>query len=266
MNASQSWRLLRDGAAPGARNMAVDEALLESAAHGMTPTLRFYSWQPHCLSLGRLQKVLPDAVARAFAQGESDFDIVRRPTGGRAVWHAHEITYSLALSLDQLPADARSVSGAYAWLSAGFARGLSALGVPIEAAPGGVRAQGPNCFAASAGCDFLIEGRKLIGAAQCRRDDALLQHGSILLSIDRQMWQTYAGGPMDSAISLGELGLKVEGEAAIERIIGQLCVGLAEQIGADLKRGGLSETEAERARVLQREKYQSARWNREGAG
>ena len=92
MNRSNSWRLLRDEAATGARNMAVDETLLHSAARGEA-TLRFYHWQPHCLSLGRLQKSLPPAVF----EGEFGRDVVRRPTGGRAVWHAHEITYALAM-------------------------------------------------------------------------------------------------------------------------------------------------------------------------
>ena len=188
---------------------------------------------------------------------------MRRPTGGRAVWHAHEITYSVALALDDLPLDARSVSGAYAWISAGLARGLADLGLPVEAAPGGVRTQGPNCFAASAGCDTLIQGRKLIGAAQFRRDDALLQHGSILLSIDREIWAKRAGGPMNGAISLGELGLDVSG-GAVENIIARLCAGFAQAVGAPLERGQWSTAEQNAARALQREKYQSAAWNRTG--
>lgn len=257
------WRLLRHGAASGARNMAVDQALLESAAHarGTPPTLRFYSWQPHCLSLGRLQKQLPASVAAP----DRDFDVVRRPTGGRAVWHAHEITYSLALGLDHLPPDARTVNGAYAWLSAGLARGLGALGVPVQTAPGGVRAQGPNCFAASAGCDFLIRGRKLIGAAQCRRDDALLQHGSILLSIDRAQWETRAGGPMDAATALGELGLAAQSATDVQRIIESLCAGFAQTAGAELRPGELGQAEARRADALQKEKYEREEWNRQGA-
>ena len=253
-----NWRLLRDGAATGARNMAVDETLLGSAAQGHS-TLRFYAWQPHCLSLGRLQKSLPPAV---FA-GELGRDVVRRPTGGRAVWHAHEITYALAMPLDGLPAEFRTVSGAYRWLSDGFRAGLRAMGVPAQMAAQGVRAQGPNCFAASASCDFLVEGKKLIGAAQCRRDDALLQHGSLLLSIDRAQWETRAGGPMHDAISLAELDVATATPPDVERIIEQLCRGFALTSGAHLEAGALSPTEEARARQLQHEKYESQTWTRQ---
>ena len=259
MNAAPFWRLLRDGAATGARNMAVDETLLLAAADGAA-TLRFYGWQPHCLSLGRLQKTLPPAVF----EGEFGVDVVRRPTGGRAVWHAHEITYALAMPLEALPADARTVSGAYRWLSDGFRAGLRELGLPIEMAAQGVRAQGPNCFAASASCDFLVEGKKLIGAAQCRRDDALLQHGSLLLSIDRAQWQARAGGPMHDAIALADLGVPVEAEADVERVIAQLCAGFERTTGAQLQAGVLSATEARQAQRLQRAKYEEESWTREG--
>ena len=257
MNSDSNWRLMRDGAATGARNMAVDETLLHSAARGQS-TLRFYAWQPHCLSLGRLQKSLPPAVF----SGEMGADVVRRPTGGRAVWHAHEITYALAMPLDVLPADARSVSGAYRWLSDGFCLGLRALGVPAQMAAQGVRTQGPNCFAASASCDFLVEGKKLIGAAQCRRDDALLQHGSLLLSIDRAQWEARAGGPMHDAIALSDLNVGVT-PADIERVIQELCRGFERATGAHLTTGALSPGETARVEQLQRAKYKSAAWTRE---
>ncbi len=257
MNSKRNWRLLLDGAASGARNMAVDESLLFSAAQGRS-TLRFYAWQPHCLSLGRLQTALPPTVF----EGEFGRDVVRRPTGGRAVWHAHEITYALAMPLDDLPAQSRTVSGAYRWLSDGFCLGLRELGLPVQMAAQGVRTQGPNCFAASASCDFLVEGKKLIGAAQCRRDDALLQHGSLLLSIDRAQWETRAGGPMHDAIALQGLGVETATAADIGRIIEQLCRGFERATGAHLEADGLSHAEEARAEQLQRAKYQSDDWTR----
>ncbi len=259
MNTASHWRLMRDDAATGAHNMAVDETLLYGAAKGQS-SLRFYAWQPHCLSLGRLQKTLPSAVF----EGTMGQNIVRRPTGGRAVWHAHEITYALAMPLDGLPDEARSVSGAYRWLSDGFCAGLRALGLPVQMAAQGVRTQGPNCFAASASCDFLVEGKKLIGAAQCRRDDALLQHGSLLLSIDRAQWETRAGGPMHDAISLSDLGVAVETAADVERILGQLCAGFERTTGAQLQAGTLTEAEETLAERLRRAKYQDEHWTREG--
>ena len=213
----------------------------------------FYRWNPHCLSLGRLQKTLPPAVIDAAR----DFDVVRRPTGGRAVWHAHEITYALAMPLSQLPPDARGVNGAYRWLSEGFLSGLRELGVPVEMAAAGVRTNGPNCFAASASCDFLVDGKKLIGAAQFRRDEALLQHGSLLLSIDRAVWESRAAGSMSEAIALADLGIRVDD---VETIIEKLCAGFERASGTRLEQGQLSPSENARAAQLQREKYERDEW------
>ena len=269
MNAA--WRLLIQGAATGARNMAIDQTLLESAApragqDRASATLRFYSWQPFCLSLGRLQKNLPPAVSAPDRDFDAAFDVVRRPTGGRAVWHAHEITYALAMPLSLLPDGFSSVNGAYRWLSAGFSRGLRQLGLPVEMAAPGVRTDGPNCFAASASCDFLLDGKKLIGAAQCRQHDALLQHGSILLSIDRAQWQARAGGPMDAATSLGEWDVPVASSADVERIIAALCAGFTAETGAQLAPGELTERERQRIAHLERAKYRSQIWTAEAVG
>ncbi len=233
--------------------MAVDEAMLLAHARDFAlPTLRFYGWNPSCLSLGRLQKQLPDAVSSA----STEFDIVRRPTGGRAVWHAAEITYCSVVRAELLPPESRGVAGAYAYLSAGFLRGLQSLGLAVEMAPGGVRTDGANCFAASAGCDFVIEGKKLIGAAQCRKDEAILQHGSLLVSIDETQWRANAGGPMDGATSLEALGLTLSQETVVEA----LYRGFAAHAGASWQQGGLSEREGSLAQLLLNQKYTSAEW------
>lgn len=247
------WRLFLDGAHSGAWNMAVDEAMLVAHARGHAPaTLRFYSWQPFCLSLGRLQKQLPDAALHL----KGDYDVVRRPTGGRTVWHAHEITYSAVVRAELLPPGSRSVEGAYRWLSEGFLRGLQSLGLPVEMAPTGVRTNGSNCFAASASCDFLANGKKLIGAAQCRRDDSILQHGSLLLSINEEEWQQLAGGPMSGATSLEELGLR----QSRETVIGALSEGFAAIAGGEWSKGALTAGEMKLAQTLLKEKYSQESW------
>lgn len=248
-----NWRLVRDGAARGAWNMAVDEAmLLVHSQNQAPPTLRFYSWKPFCLSLGRLQKQLPPAALEPCR----DFDIVRRPTGGRAVWHAQEITYSLVVRQELLPMESRSVEGAYRWLSEGFLRALRELGLPVEMAPRGVRSGSSNCFAASAGCDFLAQGKKLIGAAQFRQHDTVLQHGSLLLSIDESAWRRAAGGAMESAISLQELG----GDFSAEKVIEALAEGFADFVGGQWSPAELEKEELELAQMLSREKYQRDSW------
>jgi lipoate-protein ligase A len=254
------WRFKCDDAANGAWNMAVDEAMLLAHAQKITPpTLRFYDFAPECLSLGRLQKQLPSAVSQN--DSERDFDIVRRPTGGRAVWHEHEITYCAVVREELLPPDSRSVEGAYCYLSEGFLRGLRELGLPVEMAPNGVRTSGPNCFAASASCDFVARGKKLIGAAQCRVGGAILQHGSLLLSIDAEKWQNYAGGPMQSATSLQELGFCFSRETMIEA----LKHGFESAVGirwsdADSAGQNFSAQELQMAQSLLNGKYQRKSW------
>jgi lipoate-protein ligase A len=248
-----NWRLMRDDAARGAWNMAVDEAMLLAHAENLTPpTLRFYDWDPFCLSLGRLQKQLPAAALEA----NRTFDVVRRPTGGRSVWHSREITYSVVMREELLPEDARSVEGAYRWLSEGFLRGLAGLGLPVEMAPNGVRTNGANCFAASASCDFLADGKKLIGAAQCRKHGAVLQHGSLLLDIDEGQWQSHAGGPMDGAISLAQLAPGL----GREEVIAALASGFAGVTGGSWSEGGLSAVESRMADSLYSDKYSNEDW------
>jgi lipoate-protein ligase A len=252
------WRLIEDGAASGSWNMAVDEALLQGQCSGSPPTLRFYHWKPACLSLGRLQR----------GTFSSPGDLVRRPTGGRAVWHQHEITYAVALRLDQLPRGATSVVAAYNYVSTGLLQGLSLLGVDAALAGQATRAgrapekPGANCFDYSTPqCDFTALGRKLIGAAQYRRGDALLQHGSLLLRIDEAAWQQALGTGMGTAISLNQLGLR----APRAQITAALAQGFRCSLGVTLEPGALTSREAELASSLQCNKYATSGWT-EGAG
>ena len=250
------FRLLLDSPARGAHNMAADEILLRrNAGTQPFPTLRFYSWQPHCLSLGRLQKQLPPGAL--IPDNERDYDVVRRPTGGRAVWHAREVTYSICAPLDFLPESARSVQGAYEWLSGGFLVGLSKLGVESKLAPSEKRGDGgTNCFASSAACDFLVNGKKLIGAAQCRLEGAFLQHGSLLLSMDEKQWQEKTGGPMSGATSLAELGVN----ASREEVTAALCGGFERATGVFLKEGKWEDEEVRETKLLCHEKYARKAW------
>lgn len=301
-----NWRLLKDGAQSGARNMAIDEALLLHHAREVNsaPALRFYAWQPACLSLGRFQRVADvPSLAREYSHAsleESDhpatsvagqpvqsaFDWVRRPTGGRAVWHQDEITYCVVLREELLPCDSQSVVGAYEWLSRAFLGGLFQLGVDAELAPlakpesastrtGVMRenissenamrdgatnddaTRDANCFHSATRADFITNGRKLIGAAQMRRDGVVLQHGSILLSIDEVAWRQTTGGAMTNAIALRDLGVT----APREKIIDALCESFQSALNATLQETSLSNSEAELASTREVEKYRSAAWN-----
>lgn len=175
--------------ADGARNMAVDEAMLELAAGGST-LLRFYGWEPWCLSLGRHQTAPDRLLGRSPDDLRPGVDAVRRPTGGRSVFHGPEITYAFACP-------ARAWGGPRAVLQTvhrALAEGLRAAGVPLDAVQSGdaeasfaavSRVSAASCFRDPAPGELTARGRKLVGSAQCRRRGGVLQHGSILLE-DKQ--------------------------------------------------------------------------------
>jgi lipoate-protein ligase A len=249
-----NWRLIQHGASSGAWNMAIDEALLEGARESSVPVMRFYSWDPACISLGRLQKV-PGVV------GKSTFDWVRRPTGGRAVLHQHEVTYCAVIPESYLAKENRSVIGSYNWLSQGFIAGLETLDIHAKLAPAHRgRQTADNCFSAPAQCDFVVDGRKLIGAAQCRKYGIILQHGSILMHIDAQSWQTALEGSMHDAVSLEELGLRVDKS----RIAKALVNGLQQRWNVNFEASELTEYENMMASQLHHIKYSQAGWNHQG--
>src|SRR5256714_10268173 len=178
---SDGWRLLLDKPASGAWNMAVDEVLLDGVASGEAPpTLRFYEWVPPCLSLGYFQ---PFGVVDVDGCRALGVEVVRRPTGGRAILHDRELTYSVALPASVLGHEG-GVLPSSSRLSLAWQDGLRRLGVPATLAPESASssaAHGPVCFDRPSAHEILLRGRKLVGSAQMRRGGALLQHGSIVI-------------------------------------------------------------------------------------
>jgi len=150
--------------------MAVDEALLDRVLRSGGAFLRLYRWNPPTLSVGRNQPWT-----------RTDVPVVRRPTGGRAVWHEHEVTYAVAAPIDRFG----SLRTAYCEIHTRLSAALRLLGAEVTLAPyrPTVRpSDGPtSCFANPVGGEILLNGRKLVGSAQVRRGNAFLQHGSILL-------------------------------------------------------------------------------------
>ena len=177
--------IVESGFRSGAWNMAVDCAIADAVAAGVQPaTLRLYGWQPYCLSLGYGQRIRDVDGAALGAQG---WDLVRRPTGGKAILHADELTYSLCLPLDHALASG-DVIESYRRISIGLLRAFDLLGAPVSARHQGAehsRAQaGPVCFELSSHYEITVAGRKLVGSAQLRRKGVLLQHGSLPLTGD----------------------------------------------------------------------------------
>ncbi len=192
------WNLIVDAVGrSGEYNMALDEALLEEVASHDGAYLRFYRWDPPSLSLGRNQ---PNTFY--------DVPTVRRPTGGQAVWHEHEVTYAVVAPIALFG----SLRKAYCEIHTRLARALQALGVEAVLAPAHppIRpsARPASCFASSVGGEILYQGRKLVGSAQVRRGDAFLQHGSILL--DATQRSSFNGGTtlaavLGRAVTFGEV-------------------------------------------------------------
>lgn len=179
-----TWRVIRTAPASGAWNMALDEALLMSAAAKTSPpTLRFFDWAPPCLSLGYSQSADDVDHTALAAHG---FGLVRRPTGGRAILHVDELTYSVALPDDD-PLVAGGIVESYQRLSRALMRGLETLGLQVQSEPAedsASRHQGAVCFEVPSHYEITANGRKLIGSAQVRRHGGVLQHGTLPLHGD----------------------------------------------------------------------------------
>jgi len=191
MTRPTAWSLRVDAPRTGAENMALDHTLARELPAGRG-WVRLYRWSRPTLSLGRnepARHVLDRAALR-----RDGIDVVRRPTGGRAVLHDHELTYAVVAPIRALG----GVRAGYALLNRGLAEGLALLGVRATPAPEG--AAGPldagACFRGAARGEVVAAGRKLVGSAQVRIGDVLLQHGSILISDDQWRLARYrrAGG------------------------------------------------------------------------
>lgn len=246
--------------------MAVDEMLLEGVSRGLVPpTLRFYQWAPPCLSLGYFQSfgaVDVDACRKARV------DIVRRPTGGRAILHHRELTYSITLPLTALEQES-GVLQSYYRLSLGLTDGLRRLGVETSLAPTSPlreAAHGPACFDQPSDHEILLAGRKLVGSAQVRRNGSLLQHGSVLFQpqVD-ELLACLRLEPGDrerkrAAMAGGVAGLDQAGRFTPREIAQALAAGLADAFGVDLDPGSLSRREKAAAAELEKDRYRTAAW------
>jgi len=176
---AETYRFLDTQTQDAALNMAIDEAVLLHHLQGQTPpTLRVFRWSQSAISLGRFQQVEREILTeRCERQGVA---LVRRPTGGRAVYHRDEFTYSFVSSKRYgIPS---GIVAAYSYLAQGLISALASLGVPAELSEGRVNKQpSAACFASSTQADLTSGGFKLVGSAQVWKDDALLQQGSLPL-------------------------------------------------------------------------------------
>ena len=181
------WRLLINGKLNSAENMAIDEAIFECVQDGRSlPTIRFYDWKPSTVSCGYNQEV--DKEVDFVALKKYGFGFVRRPTGGRVVLHDNEVTYAVIS-----PAEGRlsgNVTESYSEISKVLAKGLEFMSINVDFEKGNLSSehqrQAANpCFTSSSRYELSYQKKKIVGSAQVRKNNCLLQHGSILLNYNQ---------------------------------------------------------------------------------
>lgn len=182
----KNWRFIISGKLPPATNMAIDEAILEGVIHGYSPqTVRVYDWDPPTVSLGFHQDI--DTQIDVEKVIDYGFGIVRRPTGGRAVLHYDEVTYSVIAR-----AEGRfegTVMESYKYIAKILSGALRTIGIQVDIENGVKREQSWSapCFSSASKYEIHYQGKKLVGSAQMRREGCFLQHGSILLNNDQSV-------------------------------------------------------------------------------
>jgi lipoate-protein ligase A len=245
--------------------MAIDEAILEAtAAGGQTLTLRLYAWEPPTLSLGYAQ---PAADCDFDALARLGWGLVRRSTGGRAILHTDELTYSVVAAETHLLMQG-GVLESYRRLSLGLLAGLRILGVEAAADAGRVArsAGNPVCFEVPSHYEISCGGKKLVGSAQARRLGCVLQHGALPLGGDLARILQVLAHPDSTperirrrAATLGELlGREVTWQEAADAV----CRGFAETFDVSFRREEFTEEEKTRAGELAREKFANDAWTR----
>jgi lipoyl(octanoyl) transferase len=269
---TKPWRLMITPPARGAWNMAVDEAILEQAGRGDSlPTLRLYSWDPACLSLGHAQPFADVDTARLRERG---WDVVRRATGGRAILHTDELTYSVTGSAEE-QALVGGVLDSYNRIAQALLLAVKNLGLPVEMKQ--IVSQvsnltdtvNPICFEVPSTYEITVAGKKLIGSAQARKKEGVLQHGSLPLAGDlTRICQALVfeneSARQEAASRLSARATTVE--SALGRAVtwdsaaAALFQAFELQLGLCFERGELSGYESRRAEELVREKYDHPSW------
>ncbi|NLY74304.1 MAG: lipoate--protein ligase family protein [Firmicutes bacterium] len=260
-----AWRVLTYQIADPAWNMAVDEAIFIRYLEGISPpTLRFYGWSPPTLSIGYFQDLEREIKIDVIRQ--KGYGLVRRNTGGRAVLHDRELTYSVIAGVKEGFPD--SLIESYLFISRAFIEALRSLGVEAELNQGAAkRGTTGACFESPSWYEITVNGRKLIGSAQLRRQNAFLQHGSILIRFSAADLGAVLNLPDDSSAAymnmlrakiccLEELGINLEpSELALK-----ISDSFQKLYGFPFEAGDLNGAELELANSLAKKKYAAERW------
>ncbi len=259
----RQWRLIDSGPCRAAYNMALDEAIALSVRRQLSPpTLRFYGWNRASLSLGAFQRSAGLNLAFCRTKG---IPVVRRPTGGRAILHGEELTYSFSVRTD-LPPFAKGLFESYRSISTAFIRGLGKLGICAEAKKQKERGRtltgSPLCFQSSSYGEILIENRKIVGSAQKRWQEGLLQQGSIPYAYDTETMQQVFGIAESARVHEGMTSLRNVmpdiDDTALKRAV---AAAFEEVFGISLPTSHPSPEESRLAGELEEQKYLRESWN-----
>ncbi len=261
------FRLIYDREHDGAANMARDEAISRAASAGaQPPTLRLYGWVPPAISLGQSQRIASVDEAACAANGVG---IVRRPTGGLAILHTDELTSSVALPIDH-PIAEGDVMTSYRRMAAAIVAALKLLGVSDASADRVAKedkAKGPVCFEAPSDYEVVggAGGRKLVGSAQWRRVDGVLQHGSLPLRGDIARACAYlvdAPGPETVRAHAATLKDVLGRDVSWDEAAGAWQRAFSEALDIRFVEGTLSDDEARCAEELIATKYGNDAWTK----
>lgn len=259
----RAWRLLVTEPADGATNMALDEVLWRGRQAGTAPpTVRFFAWDPPTVSLGYGQPLGPEVDVAACRR--LDVGLVRRPTGGSAIYHdgpGRELTYSVAADTEDLEIGADLLE-TYRWIAAALLRGLRALGVPAEvvAVPESTGPTPAFCFARTGRYEIEVDGRKVAGSAQRRQGRCFLQHGAILLGVDLPRLRVVFPRVADPLATLTTLEAALGRRPGFDEVAAALADGFRTEHGLVLEPGGLTAAEVEAVEALVRTRYATDAW------
>jgi lipoyl(octanoyl) transferase len=266
----EKWRLIITSPNSGGWNMAVDEAILETVAQqAQPPTLRLYSWTPYCLSLGHAQ---PIKDVNLNTLSNNGWELVRRPTGGRAILHADELTYSVCAPLNNSRIQG-GVIESYRMISNALLTTLEMIGIQADSKPKDQDqkhlSKVPVCFQFPSDYEITFSGKKIIGSAQARRYSALLQHGSVPLFGDISriisclLFETVAEKDhaklnlLSKAATIKDIAGK---QIPWKEVANTMIDAFEERFLIDLTHCPVSDKELVRAKELAAEKYNHPDW------
>lgn len=272
----EQWRYIVTESMSPAMNMAVDEAILQMHSEGkVPPTVRFYTWDPATLSIGYFQKAIKEINLEEVERRGLGF--VRRATGGRAVLHDQELTYSVIVS-EEHPKMPSSVTEAYKIISLGLLHGFQNLGLSAEMvslaseeekekynSPGS-----SACFDSPSWYELVVEGKKVAGSAQTRQKGVILQHGSILLDMDVELLFSLLHFPSErvkqrmidsfrqKAVTINEVSPR---PISLAESIEAFSKGFASGLEVELVPSALTVEELALAEELVKTRYATDEWN-----